>query len=142
MGADLIGYLVVGPSTLDEEKKSAVAALIDLWMEKTKHLDEGADPNVRDIEMPDGRMMSLDDLMDVTTVLSYWENGEKFVENLWAWWEKGSSDSASRLMPGKKDRCILFAGEMSWGDTPEGWGYQVLDTIMHVPGLDELLGVE
>jgi len=142
MGADLIGYLVVGPSTLDETKKDAVIALFDLWVEKTKGLDEGDDPDLANIEMPDGRILSLDDLMDTTTVLGHWRDGADFAENLWTWWVRGSRDCASREMPGDKGRCILFAGEMSWGDIPDGWGYRVLDTILHVPGLDELLGVE
>jgi hypothetical protein len=45
-------------------------------------------------------------------------------------------------MPGDPTRCIYFAGEMTWGDTPEGLGYELLDTIMHIPGMDVLLGVE
>lgn len=142
MGADLIGYLVVGPNKLDEDKKSAVIALFDLWAEKTKGLDDGDDPEAATIEMEDGRMASLDDVMDITAVLGHWRDGAAFVEALWGWWDRGSKDSASREMPGDPTRCIYFAGEMTWGDTPEGLGYELLDTIMHIPGMDALLGVE
>ena len=49
------------------------------------------------------------------------------------WWESGCSIgrdvSCKTGYPKFPDQQIAFAGDMSWGDSPDGFGYQMFDFI-------------
>lgn len=47
------------------------------------------------------------------------------VEKFATWWECGGArDTSSRLDPDDKKQQIVVCGDMSWGDSPQGYGYQ------------------
>ncbi|MEK6883205.1 MAG: hypothetical protein AABY22_26500, partial [Nanoarchaeota archaeon] len=48
------------------------------------------------------------------------------VDDLLAVWEGNYRDVTSRLDPDDEEQKIVVAGEMSWGDEPQGGGYQAL----------------
>jgi len=55
-------------------------------------------------------------------------------------WHPMFRDSAMITDPASPERVIVFAGELSWGDTPQGRGFQLLAEI-GVLGIAETFGV-
>jgi hypothetical protein len=155
MGADLIGYIVVGPKDLDKspEKKQALLAqaekdkkLIDeiSALLTEKGLDD-ADYEDQIAALSDEQRTYVEKINeyresegwfreeeDVNTLLDWAEESftpeatEGIIDDLFALWEGGARDAMSRELPGDPDRCILACGELSWGDEPSGFGYQTL----------------
>ena len=57
------------------------------------------------------------------------------------WNGRGSRDSAGREVQCGGETCrVIFAGEPSWGDEPDGHGYHLLKRAM-LSGLSDLLGL-
>jgi len=139
MGADLIGYMVIGPKKFDEyvlEKARAylirLQGQIDLALNKgeiTQELRELVDmSSLGDLhESERSAIEDLDSRFD-----------ESLIDEFLDLWKYGCRDSCCRPY---KDRQIVFAGEMTWGDTPEGTGYTILEAIEYV-GLYKILGLE
>lgn len=157
MSADLLGYLVKGPRNLDVNKLADAIALVKARQVeiraalKKMGLDDTEEP-----EAIAGRVavtMEVDDLLQ--DLLPEFERGldesdllamadqeaEVLVDGLYAFWESGSRDSASRLDPDDENVALVFAGEMSWGDEPGGSGYETLRDTGRFPGLHDLLGI-
>jgi hypothetical protein len=126
MGADYIGYIVVGPNRpfTEEEIERAVKAYVAL--EQTSvcpscgdHVSDGAcEGCFEDYPEPD---MTPDELR----------------EHL-ADWPLDYRDVGRRVFKGG---LIVCAGEMTWGDEPDGLGYQWLKQVVSW-GLGEALGLE
>jgi hypothetical protein len=56
------------------------------------------------------------------------EDLDKFIEEFIEWWRGcGGRDTAGRSDPHDKKFVIRVCGEMSWGDSPSGYGYSILD---------------
>jgi hypothetical protein len=65
----------------------------------------------------------------------------KAVKDFAAAWNEGRfRDLAFRTDPDKPDRKVAVAGELSWGDEPEGLGYQTLKKAFGL-GIAQRLGV-
>jgi hypothetical protein len=75
------------------------------------------------------------DLDDLPTVKQL----DEFVE----WWNDGTpgGDVATKCHPKKEGWVILWAGEMTWGDEPSGYGYNMLHGLGEW-GLLYQLGIE
>ena len=58
-----------------------------------------------------------------------------------AWNKPNYRDMASRLDPDDRMRTVVVAGELSWGDEPEGKGYQLLKQAFGL-GIAQSLGVK
>jgi hypothetical protein len=155
MGADMIGYLVVGPAELDKSKEKRQALLARAAKEK-KLIDEISEilgakeledadyaeqlealseeqrtyiEGLNDSREADGwhrEEENVTELLDWADEIVAPEAIEGIIDNLFALWEGGARDSMSRGLPGDPSKCILMCGEPSWGDEPEGFGYQTL----------------
>ncbi len=62
---------------------------------------------------------------------------QEFVE---AWNDSCFRDTSYRIDPDKPDRKVVVAGELSWGDEPDGFGYQMLKKAFGL-GIAQRLGV-
>lgn len=155
MGADLIGYIVVGPAELDKSKEKKQALMEQAEKDKKlideiskllteKGLDD-ADYDAQIAALSDKQRTYVEGLNerregdswfreeeDVNNLLDWAEEAftpeavESIIEDLFAVWDNGARDSMSRSLPGDPTQRILACGELSWGDEPDGWGYQTL----------------
>lgn len=146
MGADQIGFLVKGPhkitkTTWKKAAKTLLARVEPMWL--THKLDcpecgfsiDTTDPNACECGCErcgsDGPrfLMELESRDDFDTFMKEMEV-----------WPPGARDVASRRDPDDPDSVLVFAGEMSWGDSPSGYGYEYLNKLM-TTGLGKLVGV-
>jgi hypothetical protein len=66
---------------------------------------------------------------------------EKLVSDFSEWWEScNAPDTSSRTDPDDKRRKIVVCGELSWGDSPDGYGYKLMDKAYWFE-IPEMLGV-
>lgn len=130
MGADMIGFLVKGPKKLDESKIAEAKKKVSERLEFFQALD--ADGDERKLTQwakrlgfrttLDAREVALDVNLDGVPQLV-----EEFVE-FWNSAAAGSlpRDTVSRPDPDDPEQVILFAGDRTWGDSPDGHGYRTL----------------
>lgn len=163
MGADLIGYILVGPIKINKKKiekcireVSEFLNLITRGLE-IERMDEAKRSSTPDVEIElsniheeledrnidcgsgieDGlNFVGLGDLqIDEST------NPRTLVQEFVSWWEEPSGrDRNCRIDPYNDKRQIVFAGEMSWGDTPSGEGYTMINQAMAL-GIVDALGI-
>ena len=158
MGADLIGYLWVQPTTINPRKARAIirkqvdACRRELKRAATKlnkaSMTTGAVgdavanarskfPLLAEIADSEGNTLDLD-LIEVWTgrlaAPGLINDLVSFLTGL------GARDVAWRIDPDNPKLRICFAGEMSWGDTPSGFGYSSMQTI-YALGLNVPLGI-
>jgi hypothetical protein len=153
MGADLITFICVGPKklTLSETRRRNV---VQHAMNRRKRVLETA---CRDLaktrKLSPEEMRQADDFEDALEDFLRNEcDGEEILVNvtpkdvrttlvqlvdLWNGDER-PRDLAYRLW---KNRRIVVAGDMSWGDEPEGYGFQLLKRAQTM-GLLDALGIE
>jgi len=127
MGADLIGCLVKGPRELDRDRfelalgvaanvvgQATIAYELELADEPVEREDfDALDNTFIDLEYDLERIRGLDPEDLLKALVSVWE-------------EHDARDLATRFDPDDDDQQIVFAGEMSWGDDPEGFAYQTI----------------
>ena len=77
---------------------------------------------------------ALPDGVDSTEALA------RFLVRAWNELLPNARDVAFRQIPGDETRRIIFAGDMTWGDEPDGTGY-VLLRVMHGCGFAEASGI-
>lgn len=120
MDADMIGVMIHGPTTIDAKLRNQVIKDIadtteDILVNATE------DPDLENVfgtfQLDD---ITREDIVDKVTrttddFIQIW-NGESHARDLFV----------RRITVGNESREVLFAGDMSWGDEPEGIGYQTL----------------
>ena len=136
MSEGLGGYQVIGPAKLREEDVAALRAkLVRLHVYITECDSKGVECDAGEIESILGDELVYDraedtlnsDLAAIPDAAAL----DAFVE----WWDGGcrSFDVASRSIPDAWDdllgeaKLIVFAGGTTYGDSPEGEGYQHLE---------------
>lgn len=149
MGADLIVYTLVGPPRLKPSKKirkKALKAAI-AKVDAAKLLQTWADADVAgpkliaEIKAAEklilGSGVETEEIEDIAR-LDPMEVYDAFF-NLW---ENGARDASARpvTLKGTKYQ-ILVAGEMSWGDSPEGDGYLTIQNADKL-GIIDALGIK
>jgi len=117
MGADLIGIMLTGPTKLDVDEALA-------WF---------------DTEQTSGRLVYE---VDEEECEMDREEFESFLREFAYFWKKGSRDSVTRSSPYNDGHQIIFAGELSWGDEPEGYGYQMLKKFIDLGIPDKVLQIK
>lgn len=132
MGADLIGYMVIGPKGIN-------LGADDFGSYFDEHSTQHPDAKVGD-----PKVMIPEDL-------DQWPNDEdgldreafvKACEQFVEFWDgEGARDCCFRCLPGAENRKVGFAGEMSWGDAPGGLGYECFDFVAKYD-LWEFFGLE
>jgi len=138
MGADMVGYILVGPSKLRVTEARA-KKLSDMAVECARvggtrcpdcgavYTDEECPACGRKDPGTEGLLAMVTSLDEATKVLHQAANE----------WQNlgGCRDAATRRW---QDKSIVFAGEMSWGDEPGGWAYKTIK--MWLP-IWQLMGV-
>jgi hypothetical protein len=156
VGADLITYMLVGPNKIvDDPKKreaailhaSRIIAAVTAWQtlhdehQASDDADDeievpvalirelkrfGMDPRTCDINDYNQYVVSADAVKAVDALLHLW-NGTRYYR-----------DVCTR---GYRKKQILVAGDMSWGDEPDGLGYQICKQAERL-GLFRFYGIE
>ncbi len=141
MGSDMVGYLVVGPNGPigKTARKQAVAELKRLVKTKKFAISCASCGHIfRDNDYEGGRCFDCGTpLPDVELAIAC---PQDYVKALADQWPPEFRDVANRAMPGNPKQMLVFAGDMTWGDEPEGGGYQYLQELLG-SGLSEALGV-
>lgn len=136
MGAELITYIVKGPAKLDESKREQAVDLAKDVIAARELVEKD------EITEKDRQMFALlagtfdeDDLLAIAEL-----DAEKVVDSLFETWAEEYRDVNGRYDPDDEGQKIVVAGEMSWGDSPQGGGYQAFDAVAKL-GLFEFFGL-
>lgn len=144
MGADQIGYLWTQPTTYDEQhlRSLVIGRLQEVHAELEQARKALNDAGDVDLESDPGfsqrfpRLEYLrhwDLLGSVADVLEVWSErlqAEGMVDQIVCLLTNHSGrDTISRPDPNNPSRCLCFAGEMTWGDEPDGLGYRCMRLI-------------
>ena len=163
MGADLIGYFAKGPAKLPKRAVAAAIAEADRrlqWMQKARPVVEASDDAavmglIHDcpwVEPVPSRRHSRDDSIDLKQLRLEIEHllttagdiegltGQDVVKRFIECWPPRFRDTSQIVDPDCSHKLIVFAGERTWGDTPEGAGFQLL-TRAGILGIGPILGV-
>lgn len=129
MGAEQIGYLLIGPKELSEEaiekahkRDFEVANLITAYWRQLE------DEEQNNTTLP-SLLSHLYSAFDHPCELERWEDMDvesvrKIVDDFVSFWHDPQyRDTHYRYFA---DQQILFAGGMSWGDEPDGGGYSTI----------------
>ena len=161
MGADLCGYIIVGPVELSDKKIKEAKNLLTLL--KQKATAALAKPINKEAMLYFLLLMGKSRVEADAAVKRYIELRTKFDEDeegeqaewlskcdpeqfinefVSAWGEDLWRDWMSRLMPGDDKRKILAAGERTWGDGPEEPSMWFSCQKLYQLGLFGVLGLE
>jgi hypothetical protein len=135
MGADLIGIMFVGPTQFTKEQKDKAA---EIYTSEKKRLLDLVGEKIDDDGSRYYDALHEDDA-NLRCALHSFANADDFIEDLLGTWEGRYRDVYVRPYNDKK---IVFAGDRSYGDTPEGAGYATLLALACLPGIDDVLGLE
>ena len=135
MGAEQVGYLVKGPIKIPARKiQAAIRACKRRRQELLDDVGEGAS---RD-ERCDAAQSSTGEFFDPEDIP---QNPQADIREFVDWWHTlDCRDACSRIDPDDPRQKLVYAGEMSWGDEPEGRGYQMLKRAW-AWGFTEALGL-
>jgi len=121
MGADQIGYLVKGPAEIPE---TSIRAAVRACRRLRKELLDEAGPDANEEERVDAALSRTGEFFDPEDIP---EDPEPIIREFVDWWRaQDSRDTCSRQDPDNPKQLLVFAGEMSWGDEPDGRGYKML----------------
>lgn len=135
MGADLIAYICKGPQKLDRSKRDAAVAHTTEIVELAKISGDSEDALDGLLEKF-GDLSGFEDLESVANI-----EPAEFVDSFIETWDNcDCRDMSFRTDPDDENQKIVVAGELSWGDTPEGEGYTALNTAT-VLGLMLIFGI-
>ena len=154
MGADFISIVLVGPLKLSlskalrrkAEKKMEKLSSVVCRLKFLQETLEISDPTTSQWaqneleELIKDNLKPHEEIEDVLWAVAYKDNPGKFIDELFEAWD-GTRDNAWRIDPTDKKRKIWTAGNMTWGDEPDGFGYQ---TMKHADaaGLLDIFGIE
>jgi hypothetical protein len=149
MGADLCSYIVVGPlkieftEELQDKVRAHAAKLVSLMRGIQAKIETGTPLTEEEEQASEYYEFTQfgDDyaIEEIESMLEYLDE-EKMLEackDLCKDWPFCYRDTNYREYEGK---IILTAGEMTWGDEPEGTGYQTLKQMDKI-GLLKLCGI-
>ena len=159
MGADLLGFMVRGPKTLNialvepavEDLTSRKAVLEIAYTsfrdaaDAAAQHDDGEDPLMEELYdllerlFPEFEVsfFGMEHMDAIETIIAM--SAIELVDNLLYLWATGSArDCTYRDF---EEQRVMFCGEMSWGDEPDGHGYETLKHAQQL-GLLGALGIE
>ena len=142
MGADLICFIVKGPKTLPEDRNPVIAKAA-ATMRLFNGMAKGADRLPTSEELVYLKAHPQFDVM--YDIPEYPTTGvqraaKSIVKRFYHWWEHGARDTSSRVDPDDLNSLIVVAGDQTWGDTPDGVGYELLNEVKKLD-LFEVLGL-
>lgn len=132
MGADQIGHLFKGPADLDISEDTIARAIAHAKEVAAAIEKEQKEPSAEG-ELPDILSHINPDFIEFLSI----DDPEDVVDNLLEWWVNGSRDACCRRDPDDRTQVFGFAGGMSWGDAPDGYGYKTMDaaSILDILGI-------
>ena len=152
MGADLIVFLNKGPmkftgpqvkrARLRAEKIILFASKVYETLDKrNKSINGGSGPPLTEEEekflencLRDERLQGFNDQEQYSDIIECEDKMEEMagatardeVDKFVNWWETSSGrDTASRPDPDDRKQKLVVCGDMSWGDSPAGYGYTI-----------------
>ena len=139
MGADLISYILVGPEKLKASAKATKAMLArgeTLVALAKRVVDESLDYD--DLTEKEQDLVGTLEYEDLVNYVFDLDPSTVLAEFLSLWKNADARDCSARLFDvpsktkGGRRQCfqILVAGDMSWGDEPEGAGYQTIKAAL------------
>lgn len=135
MGAEQVGFIVVGPVKIPAGRIKAAAKACSVQRRKLLKL---VAPDAPRYERRDAVLSETGEDFNPADIP---ENPEQDIRAFVDWWNSGGSrDTCSRQDPDNSRQKIVYAGEMSWGDEPQGYGYQMLKKAF-AWGVAEALGI-
>ena len=146
MGADLLTYIAIGPEKLDESEELRRRAVAEGTRRVTAvtaflELENEADAAELTLHIPQALQFELDTIpldVDDYETLAGVEVSSAMNDLFTMWNERSFRDVNTRWY---NDKQILVAGDSSWGDEPEGGGYQTCK-LSDLLGLFEVYGIE
>lgn len=140
MGADLITHIVVGPVKLRPSKATQQKVLkhADNVLKRAKQAVKLSGWDYDGDDLLGGLGLEPEDMEGFALV-----DARQTFDNLLKLWKDGKfRDVSSRLATvGGKQVAIVVAGDSSWGDEPDGLGYETLRDAYRL-GMLELLGIQ
>lgn len=140
MGADLIAYILVGPTKL--LPSDALKQSITIEASHLCAVAQEAQTAVGEQLSPEKEQLLQDlDSYEIDYLASLDPQGA-LRDFLKLWNEGGYRDCETRCVerPGVPTERILVAGDMSWGDEPDGAAYQAIKAALAL-GITDALGV-
>jgi hypothetical protein len=137
MGADMIGFLVKGPKEIGKEQIERAATI--LWKTRRSGSRECHSCGGRSLRSTDECSSCGADMVPLPELTTY-EDARTFVRSLVGDWPPDFCDVSSRMDPESDTDLLVFAGDMSCGEQPDGRGYQLIKTILGL-GIAEALGI-
>jgi len=135
MGAEQVGYIVKGPRKISESRIRAAVCACRRLRRKLLKLCAGIDDSYTRTEVVAEKVGEYFDPEEIP------ENPESVIRDFVAWWHHiEGRDTCSRSDPDDSRQVLVYAGEMSWGDEPQGYGFQKLKQAFGW-GFAEALGV-
>jgi hypothetical protein len=149
MGADLIGYMVKAPVELPKDRIDEAVAQANsvisfahefvkkqedneegyTLLEELGYTDEDVAKALGNSELDD---CELENELEVLAGRYDIGDGEKVVKEFLDNWPYIGRDVSFRRDPDDDSQCYMFAGDMSWGDEPEGFGYETLRSVFQL----------
>lgn len=148
MGADLVAFIVKGPKKLPAGQRDAAVAAAKkavAWVKKGKRLyykrEDKPSAAERELYWHEAPNKYLRDQKDIILFEDLADvEPEKFVDEFLRLWPHIARDASYRTDPDDDTQILLVAGDTSWGNEPEGLGYQTLKTAQNL-GLFEIFGI-
>ncbi len=140
MGADMVGFILKGPVELD--RRRLPTAIQRLCRELKKQRDSGVGVCYRcDIESPveDHVCQECGEPLPATELTDDKAVADK-VKDMFEAWPPDGRDCASRIDPDDPTQLLVFAGRETWGDEPDGCGYQYMKELLSL-GIAETFGI-
>jgi hypothetical protein len=119
MGAEQSGYLVKGPAKITAARvRAAVRACLRLRREL---LASAADPE----SSADREKVAYDRTGIEFDPLEIPDDPTPAIRDFVDWWRTlGGGDTCSRTDPDDPKQVLVYAGDMTYGDEPDGYGYR------------------
>ena len=121
MGAEQIGYLVTGPRRISKRR---IPAAVRACRRRKAELLAAARPEAEEWDRCEAALDHADVCLDPAEIP---EDPTPAVREFVDWWAALSArDTCSRPDPDDSDRVLVYAGEMTAGDEPNGLGYRMI----------------
>ena len=123
MGADQIGFLFKGPLRLSRCKDTRTRATERARVVRTALV------NLAALDEPPEKLsdalvhLSREEVEEAVAGAASLPEPKVAVANLIGWWAHGARDTCARIDPDNPKQVMGFAGDRSWGDEPDGFGY-------------------
>lgn len=141
MGSNQVGFLMKGPRDLTPNRPKAIARAMQIL----KMVDEGIEAGEPSKELQEHlNWAGLDEIDELYDKFTDWKlvDVEKMVDRVMDLWEKRDvSDAYSRYDPDDNTQLLMWVGDSTWGDPPQGPGYTLINDA-HDLDIVHALGIE